>query len=439
MISIPGRGPNSKLNVLLIGGGGREHALAHKLHQSPRLGELYTTHPDNPGLAALCRAVDVPVSIREIYRLQQFIAKKDISLVVIGPEDPLAEGFADKLADPRTLVFGPRQAAAQLESDKSWAKHMMKAASIPTADSRTFTDVGQALDYLKSRQHAPVVKASGLAKGKGVVVPATIEEAVEAVNRMMVRREFGDAGAKIILEERLEGPEVSVLAIVDGKSLLILPPCQDHKRLKDGDQGPNTGGMGAFCPTTTITPEAMAAIEGQVLVPIIDAMRREGIEFQGVLYAGLMLTPAGPKVLEFNTRFGDPECQPLMMRLKSDLIDLMLATCTGRLDEIEVAWDPRPACCIVLASEGYPDKTSANVPISGLEEVSALPNVQVLHSGTRRAPNGQIVTSGGRVLSVTAIGDTMAQARERAYAAADRIHFAGKQCRRDIAAGVTYP
>ena len=432
MVPIPGRGTSGKVNVLLIGGGGREHALAIKIAQSPRIGDFYATHCENPGIAALCTPVDVPVNIREIYRLQQFIAKKDINLVVIGPEDPLCEGYADKLAYVHTLVFGPRQQAAQLEGDKAWSKHMMKAASVPTAEARTFTDATQAIEYIRSRQHAPVIKASGLCKGKGVIVPATIEQAVEAVERMMVKREFGDAGMKVIVEEKLAGPEVSVLAIVDGKSILVLPPCQDHKRLLDGDQGPNTGGMGAFCPTSTITDANMLAIERQVLVPIIDALRREGIEYQGVLYAGLMLTPSGPKTLEFNTRFGDPECQPLMARLRTDLLELLLATCVGKLDEIEVGWDTRSACCVVLASEGYPDKPKTNIPIMGLEEAAAMPFVQVLHSGTRRAPNGQIVTAGGRVISVTALGDTMAQARERAYAAADKIVFTGKQFRTDI-------
>jgi phosphoribosylamine--glycine ligase len=432
MTPTPGRARSGKINVLLIGGGGREHALALKLAQSPRLGTLYVTHPENPGLAALGTPVDVPVSIREIYRLQQFIAKKDISLVVIGPEDPLNEGYADKLADEHTMVFGPVRQAAQLEGDKAWAKHMMKAASIPTAEARVFTDHAQAVEYVRSRQQPPVIKAAGLAKGKGVIVPATLDEAVDALGRMMLKREFGDAGLKVVVEEKLAGPEVSVLAIVDGKSLLVLPPCQDHKRLLDGDQGPNTGGMGAFCPTTTLSDATMAQIESQVLVPIIDALRREGIEYRGVLYAGLMLTHSGPKVLEFNTRFGDPECQPLMARLRSDLIDLLVATCNGTLDQIEVAWDARPACCVVLASEGYPDQPKTGVPIMGLEEAAAMPDVQVLHAGTRRAPNGQIVTAGGRVLSVTALGSTMQEARERAYAACDTIVFTGKQFRSDI-------
>ncbi|MBL9001804.1 MAG: phosphoribosylamine--glycine ligase [Phycisphaerae bacterium] len=435
MLDVPHRG-TAKLNVLLMGGGGREHALAVKLRQSQRLGELFTTHPENPGLAALGTPVDVPVNIREVYRLQQFILKKDIGLVVIGPEDPLAEGFTDKLASPHTLVFGPGREAAQLEADKGFAKLIMRAASVPTADSRTFTDPEAATNYVRSREHAPVIKAAGLAKGKGVIVPDTIDEAAAAVERMMVKREFGEAGRKVVIEERLEGTEVSVLALVDGKNILVLPPCQDHKRLLDGDQGPNTGGMGAFCPTNTLSASAMEQIERLILVPTVDALRREEIEFRGVLYAGLMLTHAGPRVLEFNTRFGDPECQPLMARLQTDLMELLLATCLGRLDEVDVRWDPRPAVCVVLASKGYPNHPQHGIPIHGLESASFAPDVQVLHSGTKRLPSGEIVTAGGRVLSVTALGNTMADARAAAYKACDKIVFAGKTYRTDIAAGL---
>jgi phosphoribosylamine--glycine ligase len=426
--------PN-KLNVLLIGGGGREHALAIKIAQSSRLKEFWCTHPENPGIAALAKPVDVPVNIREIYRLQQFIAKKDINLVIIGPEDPLAEGYVDKLITPGTLVFGPNKKAAELESDKAFAKHMMKAGSVPTAEARVFTEAQAAIDYVRSRVHAPVIKAAGLAKGKGVIVPMTIPEAVAAIDRIMIKREFGDAGAKVLIEEKLEGPEVSVLALVDGKNILMLPPCQDHKRLKDGDLGPNTGGMGAFCPSTAMSDKVMQLVERQVMVPIIDALRRAEIEFRGVLYAGLMLTPSGPKVLEFNTRFGDPECQPLMARLSSDLLDLCVATCTGTLDTADVRWDPRPACCIVLAAENYPEKPKSGAVISGLEEAATIPNVTITHAGTKKLPDGSIVTSGGRVLSVTALGETMAKARESAYAAANIITFTGKQMRTDIGVG----
>lgn len=465
------------IDVLLIGGGAREHAMARALHGSARLGALYTTHPENPGLIALAQPVDVPVSIREIYRLQQFIEKRGIGLVVIGPEEPLAEGFADKLASPTCRVFGPGKDGARIEGDKAWAKTLMRAASIPAAEGRAFTIPETARAYVESRAAddpaiagvlndatthrdpadrrkwvdeqrrtvpavaaayalprtgLPVVKAAGLAKGKGVILPGTLDEAIAAIDSIMVRRDFGDAGHTVVLEERLEGREVSVLAIVDGHSILVLPAAQDHKRLRDGDEGPNTGGMGAFCPAETLDEALMARIEREVLVPAVDTLRREGIEYRGVLYAGLMLTPAGPKVLEFNARFGDPECQVILPRLTSDFLELVLAACDGRLDEIEVSWDPRPACCVVLASEGYPDKPRLGVPIHGIADAEGLADVHVFHAGTRRDEKGAIVTAGGRVLSVVALGETLELARVRAYEAAGKISFAGMQFRTDI-------
>lgn len=464
--------------MLLIGGGGREHCLALKIAQSPRLGEFYASHTENPGIAALCKSVDVPVSIREIYRLQQFIEKKQIGLVVIGPEDPLSEGFADKLASPTCKVFGPIKAGAQLEADKAWAKQLMRSASIPTGDARVFSDAEAARSYLESRlrdepafaamlegadkyrdpadrrkfiaqqvastpalaaivasvrHDLPVIKAAGLAKGKGVVVPESLREALDAIEQIMVRRVHGDAGARVVIEERLSGPEVSVLAITDGTSILMLPAAQDHKRLSDGDTGPNTGGMGAFSPTSTLDDETLNMVAGEVLVPVVDALRREGIAYCGVLFAGLMLTHAGPRVLEFNCRFGDPECQAIVTRLKSDLLELLLATCEGRLGEVDVAWDERASCCVVLASEGYPDKPKLGAAISGLEAAVKLPDVLVYHAGTKRNADGAIVTNGGRVLGVTALGDTLDQARDRAYEAAAMIGFHGKQMRSDIA------
>ena len=425
--------PN-KVNTLLIGSGGREHALALRLSQSTRMGDFYASGTQNPGIASLCKPIDVPVDIREIYRLKQFIDKRDIRLVVIGPEEPLSEGYTDKLADDHTLIFGPTRQGAQLEADKAWAKHMMKAASVPTPDSRVFTDPALAIDYIRTRQQPPVVKAAGLAKGKGVIVPSSINEAVDAVERMMIKKEFGKAGDKIIIEDRLTGPEVSVLALVDGSNILMLPPCQDHKRLKDNDVGPNTGGMGAFCPATTLTDETMSIIERHVMVPIVDALKRDNIDFRGVLYAGIMLTHGGPKVLEFNTRFGDPECQPLMARLKSDLLELCLATCTGTLDKVEVEWDPRPACCVVLAAENYPQKPKTGAVIHGIDEASKLADTYVFHAATKRNTDGSITTDGGRVLSVTSLGETMEAARATAYRAVDLVSFQGRQFRSDIAA-----
>jgi phosphoribosylamine--glycine ligase len=475
---MPSTSPQQKINVLLIGGGAREHALALFLSKSPRLGTLFTTHPDNPGIAALAKPVDVPVSIREIYRLQRFIEKHAVGLVVIGPEDPLAEGYADKLASPTCMVFGPGQQGAQLEADKAWAKQIMRGASIPTGDGRVFNSPEPARQYVESREREepllaplheaadrfrdpadrrkfiqqevaaskelravyaakredlPVIKASGLAKGKGVVVPGSLDEALNAIEQIMVRRVHGEAGAKLVIEERLAGPEVSVLAITDGQTILVLPPAQDHKRLRDGDQGPNTGGMGAFCPTTTLTPELMDKVESEVLVPVVDALAREGIPYKGVIFAGLMLTRGGPRVLEFNCRFGDPECQTILPRLRSDLLELLLATCEGQLAGVAVEWDARATCCVVLASEGYPDKPRNGVAITGIEDAAKLPDTYVFHAGTKRQSDGTIVTNGGRVLSVVALGDTLEQARERAYEGVKRIRFAGMQVRSDIA------
>jgi phosphoribosylamine--glycine ligase len=445
-----------KVNVLLIGGGGREHAIAIRLRSSARLGDLWITNPENAGLATLGKPVDVPVDIREIYRLDQFCTKNKIGLVVIGPEGPLAEGYADKLTVPGRMVFGPVAEAAKLEADKAWAKQLMRSALIPTADARIFTDHRAARDYLASREsppsldrrsqgllaksrdsHAespPVIKAAGLAKGKGVIVPATFAEAYEAINRIMVKREFGDAGARVIIEERLEGPEVSVLAIVDGGNILILPPCKDHKRLLDRDLGPNTGGMGAICPSRVMDAEQLAHVEREVLVPTIDALRREGIEYRGVLYAGLMLTPAGPKVLEFNCRFGDPECQALLARLKSDLLDLLIATCTGTLDQVEVEWDTRESCCVVMASRGYPNSPRTGIPIEGLETAAKARDVQITIAGATRDREGRVVTSGGRVLGVTGLGADLREARENAYRACKQITFEGAHYRTDIGA-----
>ncbi|MEQ8770727.1 MAG: phosphoribosylamine--glycine ligase [Phycisphaerales bacterium] len=432
----------SPVNVLLIGGGGREHALARAISKSPKLGTLHVTHASNPGLAELGTAVDVPVSAKEIYRLRQYADANDIGLVVIGPEDPLAEGFADALATrldgkPRA-VFGPTKAAARLEADKAFSKHLMRAASIPTAEGRTFANPDAAIEFLSTRDELYVVKAAGLAKGKGVIVPDTPEQAVEAARSMMVDRAFGDAGSRIVVEERLNGAEVSVLALCDGRHILTLPPCQDHKRLRDNDAGPNTGGMGAFCPSRTLDEDTLEAIERDVLVPIIDALRREDIEYRGVLYAGLMLTPGGPKVLEFNVRFGDPECQPLMARLESDAIDLLLATASGTLDQIDVRFSDTHAVTVVLASAGYPESPRTGDEITGVEDAASMQGVSVDLAGVR-SERGALVTAGGRVLAVTALGDSLSAARDLAYEAAGKIRFDGMQLRRDIAAHAAAP
>jgi len=422
------------INVLLIGGGGREHAIARKLCASPRIGTLHVTHPKNPGLAALGRAVEAPVSAKEAYRAAQYCDQHNIGLVVIGPEDPLAEGLADALRTDTRAVFGPSKAGARLEADKAFCKQLLKSSSIPTADGRVFSNANAAIEYAAGRDEPPVIKAAGLAKGKGVILPKTAEEAEAAIKQIMTDRAFGDAGARVLIEERLEGPEVSVLAITDGSTVAMLPPCRDYKRIGEGGTGPNTGGMGAVCPAPGVDDDMLERIERDVLVPTVDALRREKIDFRGVLYAGLMLTPAGPKVLEYNVRFGDPECQPLMARFEGDMLSVMLAAGQGRLNTYDGPWSWKPgaAACVVLASRGYPASSSSGDVITGIEDAEAIEGVTVDHAGTAKDAKGNIVTAGGRVLSVTAVADDYDAALAKAYEAADKISFDGMQIRRDI-------
>lgn len=434
-MSTPSNEPPKKLNVLLVGGGGREHALAEAIAASPRLGTLYASHPQNPGIGAVATDTGVPIDAAQAYRAELFCRDKAIDLVVVGPEAPLAEGLADALRAKGVAVFGPGKDGAQLEADKHWAKDLMRGAAVPTAESRSFTDAERAVEYSLSRTEPPVIKATGLAAGKGVVVPRTHKEAADAIRWMLDDRAFGDASARVLVEERLSGPEVSVFALTDGKGVYILDACQDHKRLKDGDEGPNTGGMGAFCPSTLIDDATMARVQREILLPVVDSLRREGIDYRGVLYAGLMLTAAGPKVLEFNVRFGDPECQVLMPRLASDALEMLYATATGNVESLELAWHPGTAVCVVLASEGYPQKPITGQEITGIEDAQAMEGVFVYQAGTKRdKASGSLVTAGGRVLGVTALGDSVDDARRRAYAAADKIHFRGMQLRRDIGA-----
>lgn len=411
--------------------------MAAAIARSPRLGEFYATDTANPGIAALAKTVEVSGKPAATKDLPYFCDHHAIDLVVIGPEDPLAAGLADKLSTrkdgtPR-FVFGPSAAAARLEADKAYAKSLMRAGSIPTAEGRVFKDAEAAIAYVESRDDPVVVKAAGLAKGKGVVVPETTAEAVDAVRRIMIDKAFGDAGTNVVIEEKLVGREASVLALVDGRNVMLLPPCRDHKRLRDNDMGPNTGGMGAFCPATDIDDATMSIIERDVLVAIVDALRRDGAEFRGVLYAGVMLTPAGPKVLEYNVRFGDPECQPMLARLTSDPLDLMLRTAQGSLDGARPTWDDRAAVCIVLAAHGYPDDPRKGDVITGIDKAEAMADVSVQYAGVRRLEDGSLVTAGGRVLGVTALGTNVVDARAKAYAAANVIEFEGKHMRRDIA------
>jgi len=350
----------------------------------------------------------------------------------------LAMGIVDALATETRMVFGPNKNAAQIESNKAFARELMKQVAIPKAEGRTFKDIQPARHYVDAHEEPCVVKASGLAAGKGVIVCDTRDQAMDAVNRIMANREFGDAGKKIIIEEKLSGQEVSVLALVDGSSIWLLDPCQDHKQLGEGDTGPNTGGMGAYCPTPILDHETMAIIQREIIVPTVDALKRDAIQYCGVLYAGIMLTPAGPKVLEFNCRFGDPECQTLMARLKGDLFEILWATCTGDLDNINIEFDPRTACCVVMCSEGYPGKYQTGKVITGIEEAEALGNsdeqVIVFHAGTKINEDGALVTNGGRVLGVTALGDDIKSAIGASYQAVDKISWDGAFSRGDIGA-----
>lgn len=420
------------MHILVIGGGGREHALGWKLKQSPQCDSLYFA-PGNAGTAELGTNVPLtvePVNTKNAEEIDYFCRQNDIGLVVIGPEDPLAQGLADRLARPGRVVFGPSAAGARLEADKAYAKQLMRSAAIPTAEARVFKDADAATYFAASHETPVVVKAAGLAKGKGVTVCSNADEAVAAVKAIMGDRVFGEAGDTVVIEERLVGQEVSVLALVDGHNLYVLDTAQDHKQVGEGDTGPNTGGMGAYCPTPLIDQRLMAQIERHILVPTVDAMRREGITYRGVLYAGLMLTAGGPKVLEFNCRFGDPETQALMVRLQGDLVELLCATAEGRLDEVSLGWDPRCCCCVVMASGGYPNDYEKGKPIHGLDQATG-DDVHVFHSGTA-VRNGTVATAGGRVLSVCALGDDLATARHRANTACESIDFEGAFFRRDI-------
>jgi phosphoribosylamine--glycine ligase len=421
------------MRVLVIGAGGREHALCWALARSPLLKALYCL-PGNPGTAEL--ATNVPGNPCDPAAVLAVARREKIDLTIIGPEEPLAAGVSDALAAAGLRVFGPSASAARLETDKAYAKQLMRQHAVPTAEARVFDDFDQAKEYIATRDEALVVKAAGLAKGKGVIVCRDPSDGIVAAERMLKGRLFGDAGRQIIVEERLEGREASVLAVVDGRTAYVLEPAQDHKRLGDGDTGPNTGGMGAFCPTPTITDAVMRQIEEHVFVPVLDALVRREIHYRGVLYAGIMLTPAGPKVLEFNCRLGDPETQAILMRLQSDLLELIDMTCRGKLDEAHVRWDPRAALCVVMAAPGYPDTTRTGQPISGLSggELTDLrdrDDLAVFHAGTALRGD-QLVTAGGRVLGVTALGDTLEDARRAAYGAVAQIRFDGAQYRRDL-------
>lgn len=419
------------MKILVIGQGGREHALAWKLKQSPRVTAVYCA-PGNAGTAL--DACNVDIAAHDVPRLVQFAKAQGIDLTVVGPEAPLVAGLVDDFLKAGLRVFGPTRKAAELEGSKKFAKELMRKAGVPTADFRIFNHAAEALSYIDERSNERlVVKADGLAAGKGVVVCNSKEEARDAVRRMMVQREFGAAGERIVIEERLEGQEASLLAVVDGHTIVPLEPAQDHKAAFDGDTGPNTGGMGAYSPTPVITPELIDLAVEKILVPTVHEMKKEGRNFRGCLYAGLMLTNQGPKVLEFNVRFGDPETQAVLPRLESDLVPAMLAVLEGRLPEMELRWKDEVCVTVVVASGGYPGDYRTGYPIDGLEEAGSLEGVVVFHAGTRRGEGGEILTAGGRVLNVSALGNDFLEARERAYRAVERIGFTDIYYRKDIA------
>lgn len=419
------------MKVMVVGNGGREHALAWKIAQSPRVERVFVA-PGNAGTAM--DAENIPLAADDFSGLIGFAKQNDVALTVVGPEAPLAAGIVDAFHEAKLRIFGPTKTAAALEASKVFCKDLLRAADVPTAEYQTFDDPARAERYLRDREDVPVVvKADGLAAGKGVIVCEHREKAIDAVNRIARQKEFGEAGNRLVIEERLHGQEASVLAITDGQTIVTLQPAQDHKPAYDNDEGPNTGGMGAYCPAPLVDASTLHWIEEHILVPTVHAMKRARRPFRGVLYAGLMMTHQGPKVLEYNVRFGDPEAQPLLVRLKTDLVDVLEATVEGRLEQLApLDWDPRPAVCVVMASEGYPGPYRKGFPIRGLDAAANLPDVKVFHAGTA-IKDGQVVTAGGRVLGVTGLGDTIAQAKLHAYAAVKRIRWDGAWCRKDIA------
>ncbi|MCF6155180.1 MAG: phosphoribosylamine--glycine ligase [Candidatus Brocadia sp.] len=422
------------MKILIIGSGGREHALAWKIAQSPLVKRIFCA-PGNPGIAEVAECIDIEAE--NIDGLYNFAVKQKIELTIVGPEDALMAGIVDRFRDGHLNIFGPNKRASILEGSKVFAKTLMRKHGIPTADFKVFEDLKQAKKHLSACEFPLVVKADGLAKGKGVFICKTLEEASKHIDDIMKEKIFGCAGDKVVIEEFLSGEEVSMLAITDGNTILPLPSVQDHKAIYDGDKGPNTGGMGAYTPVPSITEDMQLSIEENILVPIIHAMKRENRPYSGVIYAGLIITSTGPKVLEFNARFGDPETQVLLMRMKSDLVPLLLSTGKNTLEDTEIEWDNGASICVVMASKGYPDKYEKGFPISGLETVRGLDNVQVFHAGTSMK-YGKVITNGGRVLAVTALGKNIPEAQKTVYGAIQKLSFEGAHYRRDIGAKAIY-
>lgn len=417
------------MKILIIGGGGREHAIAWKLAKSPKVEKIYCA-PGNAGIAEVAECINI--GVMEFDKQVSFAKEHGIDLTVVAPDDPLAAGAVDAFEAAGLRAFGPRANAAILEGSKAFSKDLMKKYNIPTAAYETFTDPDKAIQYLETAKIPIVLKADGLALGKGVLICNSLEEAKEGVRTLMLDKQFGSAGDEIVIEEFMTGREVSVLSFVDGTTIRIMTSAQDHKRAKDGDQGLNTGGMGTFSPSPFYTPEVDAFCRERIYQPTVDAMRAEGREFKGIIFFGLMLTADGPKVLEYNARFGDPETQVVLPRMKNDLAELFEACIDGTLNQIELEFEDNAAVCVVLASEGYPEHYEKGYPVSGLEKFKDADGYYVFHAGTKFDEKGQVVTNGGRVLGVTAVGKDLKKARANAYQAAEWVEFGNKYMRNDI-------
>ena len=416
------------MKVLVIGGGGREHSLAWKIRQSPKVERIYCA-PGNAGIEQIAKCVEIPSD--DINELARFAKEEQIDLTVVGPELPLTLGIVDAFEEEGLRIFGPAKDAARLEGSKAFSKELMKQHGIPSAFFSTFTDAEDASRYIQEVGAPIVVKADGLCGGKGVIVCKTVEQALDAVNLIMINQAFGDAGNKIVVEECLQGEEASILVFTDGEHILPMPSSQDHKPVYDGDKGPNTGGMGAYSPAPVVTESLERQILEEIMKPTIKAMAQEGCPYRGVLYAGLMIEDEKAKVLEFNCRFGDPEAQPLLMRLKGDIVPVLEAIANGDLSGIELQWDPRATVCVVMAAKGYPKSYKKGMEISGLDKAAEMADTVVFHAGTRHA-KGKVFTDGGRVLGVTSAGDTIAEAIDLAYSAVEQIHWEGVHYRKDI-------